>query len=302
MADRAQPANRNANPANADQLNANPLDAAIPADLRDKLKIPAPSRYDGRRDPDTIRSWLLEMSNYASFHGLTPPQRIAIVPFYLSGPAATWWTALRANDEVPLGWGGVEDAFKKEFLPKNHISRLRTQLTDLKQTTSVAAYSAAFRQILLSLPKMDPDWVLHLYIQGLKTETRLDVEQKDPESLNDAEAHALRVDDIRFSHPNRQQNPGQRNGNKNGNKPTVSAIDTNNNRNRLAKLTDAERQRLKAQGACFKCRQPGHLAKDCTNRTSASNNGQNGHHPSRRPLQVAAVDVATATQPENGQR
>jgi hypothetical protein len=31
----------------------------------------------------------------------------------------------------------------------------------------------------------------------------------------------------------------------------------------LKPLTDTERQELRKQGACFRCRQPGHLAKDC---------------------------------------
>jgi Ty3 transposon capsid-like protein/Zinc knuckle len=279
-------------------IMADPIDAVIPAELRDKLKIPAPSRYDGKRDPDVIRSWLQEMDNYATFHGLTNGQRLAIVPFYLTGPAARWW--VEAKDDMPLGWGGVEDAFKKTFLPKNHIQRLRNQLSQLKQTGSVAAYSSLFRQLILSLPKFDPDWVLHMYIQGLKDMTRLEVEQKEPATLADAEAIALRVDDIRFApKANKPTTPGQRNGNR----TNLTSIDTP----RLAKLTDAERQRLRASGSCFKCRQRGHLAKDCTVRFSTPVNPpapQNPHQPARRNLPAVAIDVATETngQPENGQR
>ena len=31
----------------------------------------------------------------------------------------------------------------------------------------------------------------------------------------------------------------------------------------LPKLTDAERARLSAIGGCFRCRKPGHMARDC---------------------------------------
>jgi len=31
----------------------------------------------------------------------------------------------------------------------------------------------------------------------------------------------------------------------------------------LKPLTEAEREQLRKEGACFRCREPGHLAKDC---------------------------------------
>jgi len=40
---------------------------------------------------------------------------------------------------------------------------------------------------------MDPVTVLHLYIQGLKQTMRLDVEMKEPETLNNTEVQALHV-------------------------------------------------------------------------------------------------------------
>ena len=160
----------------------------------------------------------------------------------------------------------------------------------------MAAYSTAFRKILLNIPKMNSEVVLHLYIQGLKPTTRLDVESKEPKTLNEAEAQALRVDDIRFGKlaqrlgPKPTQ-PDRRNNNQ------LASIDTKNNR--LQKLTDRECQHLRQSGSCFKCCQPGHIAKDCTNRR----NDNPTHQPSRRPLPVASIDATTSTnQSENGSR
>ena len=273
----------------------------VPLEIREKLKIPAPSIYDGKRDPDTLRRWLYDFDNYATFHTLRYQQRVALVPFYLSGSAATWWAARRAADEIPLTWNGITDIFKEEFLSKNYVNRLRTKLYNLKQTTSVAAYSIAFRQLLLNLPAMADDLVLHLYIQGLKPATRLEVEMKEPVDLNTAEVQALRVDDIRFNTGQRDTCPTQ--PPYQGKNPQFSLVPTQNintqrpSNNPLPKLTDAERARLRSLGACFKCRQTGHLANQCPSRRNP-----NGHQPARRSLNVNVVDAVTATLPENGQR
>jgi hypothetical protein len=286
---------RRAAAANAVNPPVDPVDnqAAIPADLRERIKIPLPAKFKGSREPEAIRKWLLDMNNYSRFYNLTDPQKIALVPYYLDETAAQWWEGIQEADEIPLAWAGVEDLFRAEFLPKNYISRLRTQLANLRQSTTVAAYSAAFRKTLLSLPRMEPEIVLHLYIQGLKPATRLEVEMKEPETLNDAEVQALRVDDIRFgrnpqpqrpSYPTRQETP------------RVAAVSTPPNR--LGKLTDQERQRLRSSGACFRCRQQGHVARECPSNSAAPSGGTGArpnHQPARRPYAVAAVDAATST-------
>src|SRR5262249_34977683 len=148
-----------------------------------------------------------EINNYAAFYNLNQRQKIALLPYYLEGSASTWWESIRTADNVPLTWAGTENKIKEEFLPRNYINRLRTQLYNLKQTHSVASYSSAFRQILLCLPKMEESLVVHLYIQGLKNATKLEVEMKDPETLNEAEVQALRVDDVRFGKTNMKQTP-----------------------------------------------------------------------------------------------
>ena len=265
----------------------------IPLELHDCVKVPSPEKYNGRREPDAIRSWLYEITNYATFHGITEAQTIALIPFYLEGTAASWWAAKRVAREIPLTWAAVETMFNAEFLPQNYVNRLRTRLYNLRQNTSVAAYSATFRQIILNLPAMDQGLLVHLYLQGLKPQTRLEVELCAPETLNEAEVQALRVDDIMFAKTNRPTFPGKPNfpnvprpGKPNGN--PLNNLDAK--KKPLPKLTDAERRRLSALGACFKCQQVGHMANACPTRTQ-----NNNYQPARRPLNVNALDAATST-------
>ena len=267
----------------------------IPAEAREKIKIPTPTRYNGRRDPDTLRNWLYDYTNYTAFHNIPEGQKILLLPYYLEGPAADWWSRRRANAEIPNTWAGVEHAIRAEFLPQNHENRIRRQWTSLRQITSVAAYSAEFRKLLLSLPPMDNAIVLHQYVEGLKPQTRLEVEMSNPRTLNEAEVQALRVDDILFSRMKRQnpQNPKDPHPKPHTYPTPLANVNTTPRGNGLPKLTDAERARLRASGSCFRCRQQGHRADQCPLRNTT---GQQGNTLPPRPRQrLNVVEAAVQT-------
>ena len=97
-----------------------PDDPTIPAELRDWIKVPSPFKFDGKRDPDTIRNWLQDMDNYATFYELNRFQRQALIPFYLSGAASSWWTTLKNRNELPDTWDRIEEAFKRVLVVYVH--------------------------------------------------------------------------------------------------------------------------------------------------------------------------------------
>src|SRR5262249_44388182 len=66
---------------------------------------------------------------------------------------------------------------------------------------------------------------------------------------------------------------------------------------KLTKLTNAEWKCLIAQGACFKCRQTGHMASQCPTQITPSTS--NPPAPSRRSLAANVVNVGTSTSSEN---
>jgi hypothetical protein len=99
---------------------------------------------------------------------------------------------------------------------------------------------------------------MNYYVRGLKDNIRPFVVMQQPANLAAAEAIAERVDAVTFKPQNR--NPGYRPNpmNRAPGGPTPMELDA------IGKLTQSERDRLRREGGCFRCRQPGHLARDCT--------------------------------------
>jgi predicted AAA+ superfamily ATPase len=126
-----------------------------------------------------------------------------------------------------------------------------------------------------------PDQMLiDRYIRGLKPQTRLELELKEPKSLNEAIKLADRFDQISF--PKTKQYPGFYENHvrspfatsryESGSEPMqLDALEINAIRNgrplrkpqQFQKLSIEERVHLQKLGACFKCRQPGHMARQC---------------------------------------
>jgi hypothetical protein len=116
---------------------------------------------------------------------------------------------------------------------------------------------------MLELPDMDQATRMNYYLRGLKDNLRPFVAMQQPADLTAAETIAERVDAVTFKPLNRtsgfRPNPGYRSPG--GTAPME--LDA------ISKLTPQERERLRKAGGCFRCRQTGHMARDCTmaNRT-----------------------------------
>ena len=105
---------------------------------------------------------------------------------------------------------------------------------------------------------MDQATRMNYYLRGLKDNIRPFVAMQQPANLAAAETIAERVDAVTFRPANRgtgfRPNPGYRAPGG----PAPMDLDA------IGKLTDSERERLRKNGGCFRCRKTGHLARDCT--------------------------------------
>ena len=140
---------------------------------------------------------------------------------------------------------------------------------------------------------MDQATLVHQYIHGLKTQVKLHVRPHNLTTLHDAESLALEADDALFKATPKPPR---------GDRRDLNAVSTPPS-GKLTKLTDKEREYLRKNGGCFKCRKLGHIGTNCPNvfGTSSSSSNPNPRNP-RRPLGTNAVETQTAQQSENASR
>jgi len=150
------------------------------------------------------------------------------------------------------------DGLKAQFQPVNNTKNARARLDQLKQKTSVRLYNTEFREVMMQLPNMHEDDRIHAYIKGLKPRVASQVAMHQPTTLLQAQGLADTMDTIQFQHQVRPQFQERRTYRQDHLGPAPMDLDA------IGKLTDTERERLRKNGGCFRCRKTGHLARDCT--------------------------------------
>ena len=173
---------------------------------------------------------------------------------FLIGAARTWWRAQEASGSPPTTWAAFKASFLEAFQTIDAKRMARDRMENLKQRTSVTDYANQFSGLLLEVPEMHSADVVYRFVRGLKPQIRLHVELQRLTTVNDAADSALYF--LRPTYP--------------VNRPTPSPTYMGPQPMQLSalilppRLSTAERERLYREGRCFRCRQHGHLAQECT--------------------------------------
>jgi hypothetical protein len=247
-----------------------------------KIHPSKPNKFDGSKR-QFASAWLHSMDGFFLAAGiLDDATRLQHVSTYLQDSAQIWWMSLQSH--VPT-WKVFINAFNANYQPLDVQKKASHSLRNLSQRASVEKYCEVFRQEkLLVDPDMFPEKLLiELFIDGLKNDIKLQMIQTKRISLEEVMAESQRVDriiwDIRGSGQNNgsfRPPPFQRAGAGAGsasNPIHVNAVDGSHTADVElaaitmpwpAKLTDAERDKCRKEGRCFKCRKPGHQSGACT--------------------------------------
>ena len=250
-----------------------------------QLKPKQPEKFSGSRDHQVVTSWTTSVDSYFSLTNAAAPNVYHYLNTIFAGEAAIWFRFHYRNpDPNAITWDDVKTNLKAYFVQPNHERKLRDEWAYLRQTTTVAEFYSRVTQLAMELGLIDEEQLLDKFIRGLKSRTKTEVELRDPKTLLDASKIADRFDTIvyrkqplfmpQYSNPSTfvEDNRGelmlidslrQVPRRSTGNPARIDAFKAKPRPGPLKKLSDEERTYLVSIDACFKCRKPGHMARNC---------------------------------------
>ena len=266
---------------------------------------------DYKSNPDT---WIDQVYEYMMLTGIDPRMYVQFAATYLRDQARVWWSSMSTEDKIKIqDFNLFKQTLLAKYRPVNQQRTARTQLKSLKQINSVAAYNNAFSNVIQLIHDMSLADKLDNYMNGLKYQIQEKLITEEFNSLSDAMNAAARIDTLLYTRRN-ASNFTRDNDNK-INKPkhgTGQAAEVNHvqsmstsalnyyedngsspqaqitnemqatvNAVRFTKLTPEQREQLKREGRCFKCREHGHMASSCP--TNVHRNGISSSSNSMKP-------------------
>ncbi|KAJ9514317.1 hypothetical protein QJQ45_012336 [Haematococcus lacustris] len=226
------------------------------------FRPPPPPSFCGTPNADAGQ-WLWRIDNHFDLFAMPAQQRLLAVASYLDGAALTWYRSLLSSQALG-SWDSFKASFMRQFTPVNQQWHARDQLAACHQITSARQYIMEFSNLCLLISDLSPAEKLDRFLRGLKPAVRRELELREPTSFEEAAAMADCVDAITFgSRPRLLKLPEPE---------PVAAMELDALQvSKGPRLSAAERQQLRDLGACFYCRKPGHLMKDCPNKPPRPN-------------------------------
>lgn len=217
-----------------------------------------PEPFNGR---GSIRSWITHVSNYVG-NG-NSAQALTVAVSYLSGSAHEWWLVYKETEEGKQvgNWNQLQQALIRRFETLNKSKIARDKLARWKQVKDVSSFNEDFQRILLDIPSITVEEQLDRYTRGLKSYIWKELCTNEYTSLSELMKDAERVEmahrrlgknSTRFIPSEKPRTP----------RP-IDPIPMDIGNITLKKLSQAERDKCRKEGRCFRCREKGHMANKC---------------------------------------
>ena len=169
------------------------------------MKHMKPQTFDGKRDALKVITWLYKLDVYFRLLQVTNAQllldeqtKISFASTLLTGNASNWWYMKVMSQAIPQTWNDFTQSVRNEYIPFDHVRRVRDKLRNLVQKTSVSSYLNEFRNLVLTIPDMSDGEKLDKFCAGLKPIVRLEVLKAGPANVDAAARIALNVDSAMF--------------------------------------------------------------------------------------------------------
>ena len=258
-------------------------------------KLPLPEYFTGTGEEDSA-NWLFMASEYLHFHKMVEdPQGAQVLASRLKSNAAIWYRSKVTTEGAFTSGKLFLEQLRAWVLPPHSNQERRDKLAELVQgSRSAKKYSADFHSIAMSIDDIQQPEMLDRFVRGLRKDLKAEIRRNGTNIKTVEQAMILastmdgltrrdRVPDfIPMRAPvSRIAQPAS--------EPTPMDVDAIAQFKRAtppwAPLTDAQRDYLRANAGCYKCRQvnAGHISKNCTFR-----------HPALKRTDNAGIDTADA--------
>jgi hypothetical protein len=194
---------------------------------------------------------------------------VTVATTYLRDAALVWWRVLSSDSyrlaQVQNSFDSFCTEVRSHFVPSSAVKLARDELAALRQTKSVQEYANAFQSICLQIPGISVEEQVDRFVRGLKERTRLEVELREPKTLEEAIVVAVRYDSVMFKRPETQRpvfgfvDHDSRSTSPAASEPVAMEIGSVLSKN----LNQNERTYLLKAGLCFHCKKQGHVSRVC---------------------------------------
>ena len=217
-----------------------------------------PSQFSGK---GSILSWTTHMENYIG--NMEGEQALQLAVSYLSGAAHEWWIVYHQGEEGKdvKNWEGLKKGLITRFDTLNKEKIARDKLARWKQIKDVSTFNDDFQRIMLDIPNISMEEQIDRYTRGLKSYIWKELCTKDYKELTEAMRDAERVEAAHRRAGGNTQPKSNGKKPETTQKPQGDPMEIGNIQ--LRKLTQEEREDCMKKGLCLRCRQKGHIAKDC---------------------------------------
>ena len=289
-----------------------------PAPPNDKLSGQQPTIFEGDRRKS--EAFMQEWTIYRGINRFTPQMispfsRVLMFLSFIKGEKVQEWMQgqLRwavdyvaqapGNDQHEYLWDTVADAFFRAFTNITREVDAQTDIKTLKMKGDhrLDDYISTFERLarLGGYNLMDKA-VIDMFVDGLPNSLAINVANfNNPHSFNDWKRGAVEHHTTymwiksRFHNKGRNEGrPSQEQWKKAFTKKGDDAMDTTPGRVKARAtttrppLTDEEREKMRKEGRCFRCRKQGHLSRYCPEKPSQARGNPSGEESEEETIQA----------------
>ena len=178
-----------------------------------------------------------------------------------------------------MTWKELKNILIQTYKSIDYQTTLRRKLTTLKQVISVQCYIQEFDKTISPMDSRSEDFILSLFINGLKPHIGRQVSMNRPSTYEQAKQIAISVDASYQSFPNydnHEQPKYEQNRYSNDNFKTHNYNGTHQNNRNNFNHNNYHNSKSKKEKSCYKCKKnwiPGHICE--TNNNQACNERRN---------------------------